>query len=321
MSWLGLANVGRTAAGTSTRLKACQALCSCPGAALFAQAEEAQASGLELARPREQRRDGTGFASAEVLGRRGVDNQHSAARICHGPHGRTPGCPGKGPRLGRRARRLRRPPQRSRAGTNPGGEEREPERRVFTPSATHGEHRLNVWHAKARLGGRMKPKQADQAATGVNAHGHPPVQTAPDPPSADRNGRRTNAISVRGLLDVMADFDQFGARASSWLHGSCTSRRAQSRQRGRGRSPTAYSSAPEPTRCPAKRRGGSPPGGVALTRVLMTCQREALLAQCRKGHRSASGNPRSGSTDGRSPGREPRPQATYIRAWDRGNSS
>jgi hypothetical protein len=44
----------------------------------------------------------------------------------------------------------------------------------------------------------------------------------------------------------------------------------------------------------------------------MTCQREALLAQCRKDDRSASGNPRSGSTDGRSPGREPRPQATYF---------
>jgi len=56
----------------------------------------------------------------------------------------------------------------------------------------------------------MKPKEADQAATGINARGHPPVQTAPDPPSADRKGRRTNAISGRGLLDVMADFDQFG---------------------------------------------------------------------------------------------------------------
>jgi len=78
------------------------------------------------------------------------------------------------------------------------------------PSATHGEHRLNVWHVKARLGGRMKPKEADQAATGINARGHPSVQTAPDPPSADRKGRRTNAISGRGLLDVMADFDQFG---------------------------------------------------------------------------------------------------------------
>ena len=49
----------------------------------------------------------------------------------------------------------------------------------------------------------------------------------------------------------------------------------------------------------------------------MTCQREALLAQCGKGDRSATGNPRSGSTDGRSPGREAQPQATYIRAWDR----
>jgi hypothetical protein len=63
------------------------------------------------------------------------------------------------------------------------------------------------------------------------------------------------------------------------------------------------------------------PGAVAPTTVLMTCQREALLAHCRKGVRSASGNPRSAPTDGRSPGREPRPQATYIRVWDRGNPS
>ena len=56
----------------------------------------------------------------------------------------------------------------------------------------------------------MKPKEADRAATGINAHGHPPVQTAPNPRSADRKGRRTNAISGRGLLEVMADFDQFG---------------------------------------------------------------------------------------------------------------
>lgn len=56
----------------------------------------------------------------------------------------------------------------------------------------------------------MKAREADQAATGINAHGHPPVQTAPDPPSPDRKGRRTNAISGRRLLDVMADFDQFG---------------------------------------------------------------------------------------------------------------
>ena len=56
----------------------------------------------------------------------------------------------------------------------------------------------------------MKPQEADQAATGINAYGHPPVETAPDPPSADRKGRRTKAISARGLLDVMADFDRFG---------------------------------------------------------------------------------------------------------------
>ena len=41
----------------------------------------------------------------------------------------------------------------SRAGTNPGGEERESERRVFTPSATHGEHRLNVWHGQGEARG------------------------------------------------------------------------------------------------------------------------------------------------------------------------
>ena len=56
----------------------------------------------------------------------------------------------------------------------------------------------------------MKPKEADGAATGITAHGHLPVETAPDPPSADRKGRRTNTISGRGLLEVMADFDQFG---------------------------------------------------------------------------------------------------------------
>ena len=56
----------------------------------------------------------------------------------------------------------------------------------------------------------MKPKEADRAATGINARGRPPVQTAPNSRSADRKRRRTNAISGRGLLDVMADFDQFG---------------------------------------------------------------------------------------------------------------
>ena len=56
----------------------------------------------------------------------------------------------------------------------------------------------------------MKPQEADRAATRLNAHRRPPVQTAPLPHSADRKGRRTHTISGRGLLDVMADFDQFG---------------------------------------------------------------------------------------------------------------
>ena len=56
----------------------------------------------------------------------------------------------------------------------------------------------------------MKPQEADRAATRINAHGHPPVQAAPNPRSADRNGRRTHTISGRSLLDVMPDFDQFG---------------------------------------------------------------------------------------------------------------
>ena len=60
------------------------ALESMPGAvlvraALFAQAEGAQASASN-SRGRANK-DGTGFASAEVLSRRGVDNQHPAARI------------------------------------------------------------------------------------------------------------------------------------------------------------------------------------------------------------------------------------------------
>lgn len=77
VSGLGLANVGRTAAHE-------HALESMPGAvlvraALFAQAEGAQASASN-SRGRANK-DGTGFASAEVLSRRGVDNQHPAARI------------------------------------------------------------------------------------------------------------------------------------------------------------------------------------------------------------------------------------------------
>lgn len=83
VSGLGLANVGRTAARTSTRLKASQALCSCPGAALFAQAEEARASASN-SRGRANK-DGTGFASAEVLSGRGIDNQHPRLESDTGP--------------------------------------------------------------------------------------------------------------------------------------------------------------------------------------------------------------------------------------------
>src|SRR5664279_1219381 len=56
----------------------------------------------------------------------------------------------------------------------------------------------------------MKPKEAHRAATGIDAHGHPPVRRAPNPGSADRKAGRTDAVSVRSLLDVMADLDQFG---------------------------------------------------------------------------------------------------------------
>ena len=62
----------------------------------------------------------------------------------------------------------------------------------------------------ATLGGPMKPKEAHRAATGIDAHGHPPVRRAPNPGSADRKAGRTDAVSVRSLLDVMADLDQFG---------------------------------------------------------------------------------------------------------------
>jgi hypothetical protein len=56
----------------------------------------------------------------------------------------------------------------------------------------------------------MKPKEADRAATGIDAYGHPPIRSVPDPGAADRETRRTNAVSGRSLLEVMADFDQFG---------------------------------------------------------------------------------------------------------------
>ena len=56
----------------------------------------------------------------------------------------------------------------------------------------------------------MKPQEAHRPATGIDPHGRPPYQTAPIPRSADRKGRRTHTISGRSLLDVMADFDQFG---------------------------------------------------------------------------------------------------------------
>ena len=56
----------------------------------------------------------------------------------------------------------------------------------------------------------MKPKEAHRTATGIDAHGHPPVRNGRDPGSAERKARRSDAVSVRSLLDVMADFDQFG---------------------------------------------------------------------------------------------------------------
>jgi hypothetical protein len=112
------------------------------------------------------------------------------------------------------------------------------------------EHRTALARA---LGWADEAAARGDYATGINAHGHPPVQTAPNPRSADRKGCRTNEISGRGLLDVMADFDQFGGASRELVaFGSYSSRRAQSRRRGRGRSPTAYWSAPEPTKCLAK---------------------------------------------------------------------
>jgi hypothetical protein len=45
--------------------------------------------------------------------------------------------------------------------------------------------------------------------TGIDAHGRPPVRSAPLPGSAGRKARRTDAVVLRSLLDVIADFDQF----------------------------------------------------------------------------------------------------------------
>ena len=56
----------------------------------------------------------------------------------------------------------------------------------------------------------MKPKESHRAATRIDTHGHRPVRSATDSGSADRNARRTHPLSVRILLDVMSDFDQFG---------------------------------------------------------------------------------------------------------------
>jgi len=64
---------------------------------------------------------------------------------------------------------------------------------------------------RAKLGGRIKPpKEAHRAARTIDAHGHPLIGGSPDPASADCKARRTDAVSVRSLLDVMADFDRFG---------------------------------------------------------------------------------------------------------------
>ena len=98
----------------------------------------------------------------------------------------------------------------------------------------------------------MKQKEADRAATGINAHGHRPVQTAPNPRSADRKARRTNAISGRGLLDVMADFDQFGGASRELVAWElCIEESAVSSAWSRAIA-DGLLSAPEPTKCPAK---------------------------------------------------------------------
>ena len=79
--------------------------------------------------------------------------------------------------------------------------------RLESDTGPTAEHRTG--RARA-LGWADEAAARGDHATGINAHGDRPVQTAPNPRSADRKGCRTNEISGRGLLDVMADFDQFG---------------------------------------------------------------------------------------------------------------